>query len=54
MWDNAERDSRIVNSESSTVPFTVTHHKVWLTHTARVLCINAANIGECKTWMQSE
>ena len=26
-------------------------HKVWLTLTARVPCSNAANIGECKTWM---
>ena len=27
---------------------------VWLTPTARVPCSNAANIGERKTWMQSE
>jgi len=30
------------------------HCKVSLTPTARVLCSNAANIGECNTWTQSE
>jgi len=29
-------------------------YKVWLTCTAGVPCSNAANIGECKTWTQSE
>jgi len=28
--------------------------KVWLMPAAGVPCSNAANIGECKTWMQSE
>jgi len=40
--------------ESSVIPFFVPCHKVWLTATARVLCSNAGNIGERKTWMQSE
>ena len=40
--------------ESSVIPFLVPHHKVWLTAVARVPCSNAANIGECKTWTQSE
>jgi len=30
------------------------HGKVWLTPTARVPCSNAANIGERKSWTQSE
>jgi len=29
-------------------------HKVWLTPTTWVPCSNAANIGERRTWMQSE
>jgi len=40
--------------ESSVVPFLVPRHKVWLTAAARVPCSNAANIGERKTWTQSE
>jgi len=41
---------------SSVIPFFVPRHKVWLTAagSARVLCSNAANIGESRTWMQSE
>jgi len=35
-------------------PFLVPRRKLWLTHTARVPCSNAANIGERKTWTQSE
>ena len=36
--------------ESSVIP----RHKVWRTAAARVPCRNAANIGERKTWMQSD
>jgi len=41
-------------SESSVIPFLVPRHKVWLTAAAQVLCSNAVNIGECKTWAQNE
>jgi len=40
--------------ESSVIPFLVPRQKVWPTAAARVPCSNAANIGECKTWTQSE
>jgi len=40
--------------ESSVLPFVVPCHKVYLTPTDRVPCSNAANIGEHKTWTQSE
>ena len=40
--------------ESSLIAFLVPRRKVWLTLTARVPCSNAANIGERKTWTQSE
>ena len=40
--------------ETSVIPFLVPRHKVWLTAAARVPSSNAANIGECKTWTQSE
>jgi len=40
--------------ESSAIPFLVPRHKVWLMPAARVPCSNAANIGERKTWTQSE
>ena len=43
-----------MKSESSVIPFLVPRRKVWLTPTARVPCSNAANIGEWKTWTQSE
>jgi len=36
------------------IPFPVPRRNVWLTPTARVPCSNAANIGEHKTWTQSE
>ena len=39
---------------SSVIPFLVSCQKVWLTAAARVPCSNAANIGERKTWTQSE
>jgi len=40
--------------KSSVIPFLVPCCNVWLTPTAPVPCSNAANIGECKTWTQSE
>jgi len=40
--------------ESSVIPFVVPRRKVWLMPAARVPCSNAANIGERKTWIQSE
>ena len=40
--------------ESSVIPFLVPHRKVWLTPAAGVVCSNAANIGERKTWTQSD
>jgi len=40
----------MTRSESSLVPFLVPRRKVSLTPTARVLCSNAANIGEHNTW----
>ena len=42
--------------KSSVIPFLVhvLRRKVWLTPAAGVPCSNDANIGECKTWMQSE
>ena len=41
-------------SENSVLPFLVPCHKLWLMAAARVLCSNAANIGERKTWTQNE
>jgi len=38
--------------ESSVIPLLVPRHKLWLTPTAPVMCSNAANIGERKTWTQ--
>jgi len=38
----------------NSVPCTTLRHKVWLTPTARMPCSNAVNIGERKTWTQSE
>jgi len=40
--------------ESSVIPFPVPRRKVWLTPAAEVPCSNVANIGERKTWTQSE
>jgi len=37
--------------ESSVIPFRVPRRKVWLMPAAGVLCSNAANIRERKTWM---
>jgi len=43
-----------VARDSSVILFLVQRRKAWLSHTAQVRCSNTANIGECKTWMQSE
>jgi len=40
--------------ESSVIRFLVPRRRVWLRPAAGVPCSNAANIGECKTWTQSE
>jgi len=40
--------------ESSAIPFLVPRHKVWLTAAVRVPCNHTANIGERRTWRQSE
>jgi len=40
--------------KSSVIPFFVLRRKVWLMPAAGMLCSNAANIRECKTWKQSE
>ena len=45
---------KMTRSESSIIPFLEPRRKLWLTTTARVLCSNTANIGECKTSMQSK
>jgi len=47
MWADAQRDGRSANIGAES-------RKVWLTPIARVSCSNAANIGEHKTWTQSE
>jgi len=65
MWGYAQRDVSLRNigwrpllkmtwNDSSIIPFLVPRRKVWLTPTARVPCSNAANIGERRTWTQSE
>jgi len=40
--------------EISVIPFLAPRRKVWPTPAAGVPCSNAANIGERKTWTQSE
>ena len=40
--------------EISVIPFPVPRRQVLLTHSAGLLCSNAAIIGERKTWTQSE
>ena len=52
MWGNAQRDGRPVKYRWRAP--SVQRRKVWLTPTTRVPCSNAANIGERKTWTQSE
>ena len=54
MWAIAQRDIGGALCKSSVIPFLVPCHKLWLMPTARVVCSNAANIGEHKTWTQSE
>ena len=59
MWADAQRDGcpakyRWRLSESSVMPFVVPHRKVWPMPAAGVPFSNAANIGERKTWTQSE
>jgi len=36
--------------DSSVIPFFVPRRNVWLMPAAGVLCSNATNIEECKTW----
>jgi len=50
MWADAQRDRR--SAEYRWRP--LLNAAVWLTPTARVPCSNDANIGERKTWTQSE
>jgi len=40
--------------DSSIIPFLVPCRKLWLMPTAGVPCSDTANIGEHKTWRQSE
>jgi len=40
--------------ESCVISFLVPRRKVWLTPTAGVPCSNTANVGERKTWTESE
>jgi len=40
--------------ENSVNPFLVPHRKFWLMPAAAVTCSNTDNIGELKTWTQSE
>jgi len=61
MWADAQRGGRLIYPnmdgavcESSIIPFLVPRRKVWLTPAAGAPCSNAGNIGERKTWMQSE
>jgi len=59
MWANAQRDDCQPNKggticKSSIIPFLVPCHKVWLMAAAIEPCSNAAGIGECETWTQSE
>ena len=44
----------VCESSVGLIPSLVPRRKLWLTPTARVPCSNAANIGERKTWTQSE
>jgi len=55
MWANAQRDGRPVEHRWRRLQkFRMYHDAVWLMPTGRVLCSNAANIEERKTWTQSE
>jgi len=61
MWADAQRDGRPVEYRwrslrklRTLIPFLVSRRKVWLTPAAGVPCSNAEDIGEGKTWTQSE
>ena len=59
IWADAQRDGppaeyRWPLCKSSVIPVLVPRRKVWSTPAAGVPCSNTANIGECKTWTQSE
>jgi len=60
MWADAQRDGRPAEyrwrrlRKFHIIPLLVPRRKVWLTPTGRVPCSNAANVGECRTWTQSE
>ena len=60
MWADAHHDGRPAEyrwhclRKFRNSMFLVPRHKVWLMPAAGVPCSNAANIGECKTWTQSE
>jgi len=56
MRADAQRDGRPAEDRwrRSVIAFLVRRRNVSLTPTARVLCSKAANIGERKTWTQSE
>ena len=59
MWTDANVMAAQLNiggalCESSVISFLVARCKVWLMPIARVSCSNTVNIGERKTWTQSE
>jgi len=61
MWADAQRDGgpaeyrrRPLWKFPNSIPCSLRRRKLSLTPTARVPCSNAANIGERKTWTQSE
>jgi len=59
MWADAQRDGppaqyRWRPLQSSVIPFLVPRRKVWLRPDVGVPCSDAANIGERRTWTQSE
>jgi len=45
---------KMTRNETSEITLAVARRKVWLTPTARVPCSNASNIGQRKTWTQSD
>ena len=60
MWADAQPDGHQTEykwrrlQKSFVIPFLVAHHKVWSMTAAGVPCSSATNIGERKTWTQSE
>jgi len=59
MWADAQCDGRPAEYRwrplrSSVISFLVPRRKLWLTPAAGVPCSNDANIGELKSWTQSE